>query len=460
MRALVFFLCTLAFGHNAFASIDDNARRWTAFGKKVEAVISQNNSNDDDVYFAVAKKGKNGNIEYFIRKTTDVADNELHVFSVFAKNEGEAIKVMKKSLDFVDDLSVKRLLDKINGLKRGLKTGFKAVGAAEKSFDGMTKATKALLDERPVATANKVWDEVYSSTLWREHLKNAENQVDLVNAWKHASDAFADGSKFIADIPTLDKISKLASEGSSFRTKLGNNWQEALDDILKNASDLKCSSCGNSGRIGRSSMDQYLDDVDHFIKNFDVGSGGKGEVFYNWMRNTTNPTSGQLDELHQTIRDFAKRGLKESDVVDIGKQFPIGTKKYDLQQIGGKFTEYKNKDFVTNPLTASSSDVDQFINGYLKNVDNLDKLEWKVGLEKLTNKGWTDANALSNMKSQWKNVLSSKADDMFKGVSEGGLGIDKMKQLFGNDILNPAIFRARLNNSSFLDNALRFIKVE
>ena len=163
----------------------------------------------DDVYFAIAKKGKNGNIEFFIRKTTDVADNELHVFSVFAKNEGEATKVMKESLDFVDDLSVKRLLDKINGLKRGLKTGFKAVGAAEKSFDGMTKATKALLDERPVATANKVWDEVYSSTLWREHLKNAENQVDLVNAWR-----VIEGNPILRKKPeNLESISKWLDEG-------------------------------------------------------------------------------------------------------------------------------------------------------------------------------------------------------------------------------------------------------
>ena len=287
---------------------------------------------------------------------------------------------------------------------------------------------------------------------------NPVQGTDLVNAWKHASDAFTDGSKFITDIPILDKISKLASEGSSFRTKLGNNWQEALDDILKNASDLKCSSCGNSGRIGRSSMDQYLDDVDHFIKNFDVSSGGKGEVFYNWMRNTTNPTSGQLDELHQTIRDFAKRGLKESDVVDIGKQFPIGTKKYDLQQIGGKFTEYKNKDFVTHPLIASSSDVDQFINGYLKNVDNLDKLEWKVGLEKLTNKGWTDANALSNMKSQWKTVFESKSDDIFEVIWGNQRGLKE--SLFSTT--NKARAKTEfLEMIEFQDDALfKFIKVE
>jgi hypothetical protein len=244
-------------------------------------------------------------------------------------------------------------------------------------------------------------------------LAKLDESPELVESWKIASDAFTSGSKFITDIPTLDRISKLAAEGSAFRTKLGSNWSEALDDILKTASDLKCSSCGNAGRIGRSSMEQYLDDVDYFISNFTVSSGSKGEVFYNWMRGATNPTSGQLDELHQTIRDFAKRGIKESDVEGLGKQFPIGTNKYDLRRVGDKYTEYKNKDFINYPLTAGSDDVDQFINGYLKNIKSIDDLEWKVGFDKLKSSWGTEGNALTEMKKQWKSVFESKSDEIF-----------------------------------------------
>lgn len=51
--------------------------------------------------------------------------------------------------------------------------------------------------------------------------------------------------------------------------------------------------------------------------------------------------STQLDELHQTIRDIAKRGLKESDVMGIGNKFDAGKpgipanqfKEYDLRLI-------------------------------------------------------------------------------------------------------------------------------
>ncbi len=146
------------------------------------------------------------------------------------------------------------------------------------------------------------------------------------------------------------------------------------------------------------------------------------------MRNTTNPTSGQLDELHQTIRDFAKRGIKESDVVGLGKQFPNGAKRYDLRRIGNKYTEYKNKDFVNTPLAAGSKDVDQFINGYLRNINSFDDMEWKAALSKLRHYGWTEANALSKMKAQWKSVFESKADEIFDVI----MGNQSLKRsLFG-----------------------------
>lgn len=205
-------------------------------------------------------------------------------------------------------------------------------------------------------------------------------------------------------------------------------------------------------------MEQYLDDVDYFISNFTVSSGGKGEVFYNWMRGTTNPTSGQLDELHQTIRDFAKRGIKESDVEGLGKQFPIGTKKYDLRRVGDKYTEYKNKDFVSYPLTASSDDVDQFINGYLKNLKSMDDFEWKAGFGKLEGSWSSEANALTEMKKQWKSVFESNADEIFDVIWEN--------QNLRNSLFESGLEKADIK-SDFLemisdtnDSFFNFIKVE
>src|SRR6056297_3002051 len=191
----------------------------------------------------------------------------------------------------------------------------------------------------------------------------ADKGKNGLKAWEKVRKAIGNTTnggftKFATDIPTLESVSKMIADGSSFRNKVGSNWEQVLDDIISKAKDGPCSSCGGTGRVGRTEMGAYLDDVDHFIKNFEITSGSKGETFYNWMRGTTNPNPGQLDELHQTLSDFAKRNIKEADVVGIGKQFPNGTKKYDLRRIGDKYTEYKNKDFVSSPLSANGSDVD------------------------------------------------------------------------------------------------------
>jgi hypothetical protein len=66
------------------------------------------------------------------------------------------------------------------------------------------------------------------------------------------------------------------------------------------------------------------------------------------------------------------------------------------------------------------------------------------------------ANAETFIKNQFKQLFLTKAEDMFKPVDQGGLGIAKMQQLFGVD-----------NISNFLDEIddisnpiYNFIKVE
>ena len=95
-------------------------------------------------------------------------------------------------------------------------------------------------------------------------------------------------------------------------------------------------------------------------------------------------------------------------------------------------------------LTAGSDDVDQFINGYLRSIKNIDDLEWKAGLDKLKNKGWTDANALSNMKEQWQSVFKNKSDEIFEVIWENE---SLRNSLFGN-------LASSQTNSRYLFNSL------
>ena len=311
------------------------------------------------------------------------------------------------------------------------------------------------------AQGDAIGDELLEFFLAADDLPAFERRLGAWDKVRKAIGNTTNGgfTKFATDIPTLESVSKMIADGSSFRNKVGSNWEQVLDDIISMAKDGPCSSCGGAGRVGRTEMGAYLDDVDHFIKNFEISSGSKGETFYNWMRGATNPNPGQLDELHQTLSDFAKRNIKEADVVGIGKQFPNGAKKYDLRRIGDKYTEYKNKDFVSSPLSVNGSDVDQLINGYIKNINKIDDLEWKAGLAKLKDKGWTESNALTNMKSQWKNVFSEAKtkNNLFDAI----WGNSALKQnTFGS--LSETQARAILDNwVSTTDDALfKFIKVE
>ncbi len=297
----------------------------------------------------------------------------------------------------------------------------------------------------------------------------------MVKSWNRAQRIFPANSKFITDVPVLKSLSRLSAEGSAFRSKLGAQWELDLDAILMFARDSKCSSCGSAGRPGRSSLSNYLDDVNYFVTNFNISNGGRGNTFFNWMRGRTNSGASttlnmddlitQLDEVHQTIRDLAKRDLKNTDVVAMGSKFDVGKpgissnqfKEYDLRLIDNIYTEYKNVDFVSNALKNRTQSIDQFINGYLRNIESFDKIQWKAGFDKLRN-GWGDIdNALLEMKKQWKTVFEENFDDVVDSI----LSNSSLKQNSFTG-LNDVQIRAALENwVATTDDALyKFIKVE
>jgi len=122
-------------------------------------------------------------------------------------------------------------------------------------------------------------------------------------------------------------------------------------------------------------------------------------------------------------------------------------------------TAGKNKDFVGSPLTAGSDDVDQFINGYLKNVKSMDDLEWKAGFDKLKSAWGSEANALTKMKGQWKSVFQNKADDIFDVIWENE---NLRNSLFGNlassQTNSRALFNTLVQNTD--DKIFKFVIVE
>ena len=131
------------------------------------------------------------------------------------------------------------------------------------------------------------------------------------------------------------------------------------------------------------------------------------------------PTRGQLDELHQTIRDFHNSGIKDKSVQKIGGKFKNTNNEFDLLLIDGTYYEYKNKDFFTRPFKNDDDAVNQLINGYLKHIESFQKYQLKFGKAKLLyygkgNELWSEASVLETMKKQVQQVFQgSKKKDIF-----------------------------------------------
>jgi hypothetical protein len=442
-----------------FNNITEAAGVWAFYGsawvvKKLKSGTSFERL-ADKAYFdeLLAKLPSDKQIDFNKLKKEDY-DELLSVFNLIKKQH-----TSKKIEDLADNFDKLTNYYTPQQLKPWLQKGvdaYKLQHVFESLLVDATSGKKtqvlAMLGDWEAPTINSFSDDLANSVLVLRFKKD----LNFITSWKIMYLALGRNSQFTKDISTLEKITALSKENSGFRAKLGNNWSEALDEILKNSKDLKCHNC-TGGRIGRSEMHQFLGDAEHFIINFEIKPGGKGEVFYNWMRGASNPTSGQLDELHQTLRDFAKRQITESDVQSLGKQFPIGNKKYDLRRIGDKYTEYKNKNFVSKPLTAGSDDADQLINGYLRNIKSFDDLEWKAGYDKLKDAWGTSENALFEIKKQWKKVFEQKSNEVFE--SNPSL-FNKFRLEDGTLVTDSELFSEFLEEINETHQLFNFIKVE
>ena len=90
----------------------------------------------------------------------------------------------------------------------------------------------------------------------------------------------------------------------------------------------------------------------------------------------------------------------------------------------------------------------------MKSTDNLDNLRYIFNGQKAD---------IATVKNAFKELFTNKADDLFKSAEQGGLGANKMKQLFESQSIqfnNASQFKNALNNQEFLDNVLKFIKSE
>lgn len=136
-----------------------------------------------------------------------------------------------------------------------------------------------------------------------------------------------------------------------------------------------------------------------------------------------------------------------------GDDLPCIKCKFDVELNSQNASELKYLEYKSY-ANASKISKPQFLN-YISKVDNIEQLQYVFNKSKLS---------LDEAKNGMKEFLVNNSDDMFKAVNQGGLGKEKMKQLFefGNfKFDNSTEFKGLLNNNSaFRENALKFVKTQ
>ncbi len=132
------------------------------------------------------------------------------------------------------------------------------------------------------------------------------------------------------------------------------------------------------------------------------------------------PTPGQMDEVHQTLVVLRRDGFTTNNVIDFGKQFPIGNKLYDIRKVGDLYHELKNKSFTLGGAL-ETGDIDQVINGYIKNINNMSEFKWEAGFSKIKSVWSTTNDAKAALKTKWQNAFKANATDLWDVVNQNTL---------------------------------------
>ncbi|ADR20265.1 hypothetical protein MATR_21180 [Marivirga tractuosa] len=235
-------------------------------------------------------------------------------------------------------------------------------------------------------------------------------------------------TQFAKDPQTLEKLSELMMSNSNFRQAKENTWEQELNDILAANNDLRCGTCGNSGVERIPLMDELLDNLE-YISQFEAKPGI--ETVYSGLRSNIN----NRDAVNHMI-DYMKRYPNEfTNLTEF--EFRYADDILNRADVLVENTLYEFKSWTPdnpNPwnsfFTGSGNSYTQFLR-YLKNTNDLNELKYIFNAQK---------SDIGQVKEAFRGLFLDKADDWFKPIDDGGLGIVKVKQLFGDDIEDVSDF--------------------
>ncbi|QYS85513.1 hypothetical protein JJC03_09790 [Flavobacterium oreochromis] len=264
---------------------------------------------------------------------------------------------------------------------------------------------------------------------------------DFSKAWQWLNDLRPNIKRTKAVVEALNDV----ISNPSMITILGDE----LDDILK-----KFMTAHKNSKWGwnKFSFEEHMRML-KVIANTYEGVDGFNKSIRDALN---NPNPAVQDGFWHMMKDLENRGIpkdkvKSFDLEFDGDDLPCIKCKFDVELNTNNATDLRYLEYKSY-ANASKISKPQFLN-YITKVENLEQLQYVFNKSKLS---------LQEAKNGMKEFLLSNSDDMFKAINQGGLGKEKMKQLFefGNfKFDNSTEFKNLLNmNETFRNNALKFIK--
>ncbi len=275
---------------------------------------------------------------------------------------------------------------------------------------------------------------------------------EYVDAWDFVRRATGSNSSKRLSEDILESVNKHMGDTEFMRIvgngKIGDGENAFGELISKYAGKCKACDSGNPSNYLPDNPKDYIDKVVELTKRY---SDKNGIDIFKEAKKAYSSQEGAWHAM-QHLDKLNPKNVKQIDAKFEGDGLPCDDCRFDVELIPTvsaplKLIEYKSY------LDASKIPLKQFKN-YLNDVTNINQFNYIFSEAKLD---------LDDAKEGMKNFLISKADDLFKAPEQGGVGVDKMKQLFqsaGVTFNNPMQFKAALNNNSnFRKYATSFVDV-
>ena len=248
----------------------------------------------------------------------------------------------------------------------------------------------------------------------------------------------------------------LAPENAEKLKAIGG--ESGLKNFLAKYKDAPCGNCGEAGRkiFGGRTIDEMLEnyvEVAHTFRN-------RPDLWKKIEEGALSSNAAMREGTQHMFSTFKKNPKKymPENIEHIDMKFEKGLDdicancRYDVKFISESkplYEEFKSYNSETWSKIANDKGFIQQFKSYLQTsgVKNIDDLAYVINSNK--------AN-INEVKQAFKEVFKKEVDNLFRFPEEGGLGLEKIRKLFGKDIDNASDFLEKVED---LNNPIyNFIK--